>query len=146
MGKIQAKEIHCMREEKKDFLVPYGISYCSLTHKRTEESVSLGQMCLEESLLSAEQALAETIMFGNCPYHGALWMGWDDGWQQCLPDVWPAWQRALRVRGWAPVPPLHCSSAWGHQGGSTTAPVPTQWCLGTLDQGCRDNSVHLETV
>lgn len=54
MRKVQAKEIHCAHEEKKICpFVPCGILYCSLGHKRTEKSLSLAQMSLEETAHSA---------------------------------------------------------------------------------------------
>lgn len=51
MRKVQAKAIHCVHEE--NFLVPCGIWYRRLRHKRMEESLALAQMSLEETARSA---------------------------------------------------------------------------------------------
>lgn len=129
MGEVQAKEIHYMHEEKKDFLVPCGILYCSLRRKRTEESLSLAQMSLEETACSVQRKYlqrpscwATVLIMVLC------------GWVEMTGDSSASQMYGQRGKGHAvedgqaPVSPLPCSSnsAWGDQGSSTTAAVPTQ--------------------
>lgn len=104
-----------------------------------------------DSLLSAKQELAQTIMLGSCPYHGALWVGWDDGWQQCLPDMASV---AKGTQWWVAKPQcLHYTAAEAALFGDIRGAAPLLLLphshgdvLGTLDQDSRDNSVHLETL
>lgn len=114
----------------KGFLALYGISYWSLRHKRTEESLSLAQMSLEETACSVQ---SKNLHKPSC--WAAVLIMVLCGWVEMLGD-----SRASQtcgqcgkghsvVGGRAAVSALHCSSsssAWGHQGSSTTAAAPTQ--------------------
>lgn len=138
-----------MHEEKKDLLALYGILYCSLRHKRTEESLSFAQMSLEETACPVKSKNLQEPSYWATILIVVLcgWVGMMDDSSACHG------QRGKGhsvVDGRAPESPLPCSSssAWEDQGAAPLLLFPHSHrdVLGTLDQGSRDNSVHFETL
>lgn len=151
MGKLQAKETHDMHEGKKDFLALYGILYCSLRYKRTKESLSLAQMSLEETACSVQ---SKNLQKPSC--WAAILMMVLCGWVEMMADSSASQMYGQLAKGtqwWMAKPQcLHYRAAASLLGEIRgTAPlllVPHSHSdvLGTLDQGSRDNSVHVETL
>lgn len=152
MGKLQAKKIHYMHEGKKDFLALYGILYCRLRHKRTKKSLSLAQRSLKETACSVQSknlqkpsCWATVLIMVHC-----VWV------EICVTAVPPRlWPGGKGHQWWMAEPQcLHCTAAAaaalpGEIRGAAPLllfPHSHSDVLGTLDQGSRDNSVHLETL
>lgn len=133
--------------KKKRFLCPlWDFVLQPQTQKDWGESLS----CPDEFRRDSSLSSAECIMFDSHPCRGALWVGWDDGWQKCLPAAQLMWQRGHRGR----APSLRVSTAlqrllclgrpgdWPHQ-----VPFPHSHggVLGTQGQGTRVRYGDLKT-
>lgn len=103
---------------KKDFLVPCGIWYCSLRHKRMEESLSLVHMSLEETACSPLRSASCLTAILILVLYGWVEMTGDRSASQ--PHGWCG-KGGAEASGRTPASAPHCSSSstQGDQGTGT---------------------------